>query len=615
MVDEIEMPAGGTLRRLPTLTAGAARLAYQAGRRLLVVSIALQVTSSALLAVELLASRLLIAKLLADRPGGHFDNVVPALVVLVVALGLGGALAIVQQETQHLLGEKVAAHTMGQVLQAASRADLISFEDAGFHDRLQRASINASIRPLEMTSGVLSVASTALSSLALGVTLLVIQPLLLPIAVVAVVPLAVVNVLVGRGFYDFAVDQTPTDRRRMYIQSLLTTKDPAKETRAYQLSAYFQEEFHRLYEYRLDGLRRLARRRSLQGVAGAAVTTLVTGGTLGALIVLVSAHRMSIAGAATAAGALLILGTQLDGLAGGIGNLYESALFIEDFNTFVAPTVEPPVPAASVSEVPARPRVSVEGLCFTYPSRREPTLVDIDLIVEPGEVVALVGVNGSGKTTLAKLLADLYRPQEGRITWDGTDIRELNAEAVRSRIAVLFQDFDRYLMAARTNVELGRWEAIGEETRFAAAVERAGAAPILDLLPAGADTLLGPEFYGGSDLSGGQWQRIALARAFFRDAALIILDEPTAALDPRAEAALFEAVRTLFAGRSVVLISHRFASARLADRIYVLDAGRVAERGTHEQLMDLGGIYSELFALQVRAFGIDPTFRGAADPS
>ena len=219
-----------------------------------------------------------------------------------------------------------------------------------------------------------------------------------------------------------------------------------------------------------------------------------------------------------------------------------------------------------------------------------------------GEVVALVGENGSGKTTLAKIVAGLYRPQGGRVLWDDVDVANVDRDELRASIAVIFQDFERYLLPASENVGMGRHERIDDVADVIAAATRADADEFLSRLPEGYDTMLGREFSGGYDLSIGQWQRVALARAFFRDAPFVILDEPTAALDARAESRLFERLRELLEGRSVLLISHRLSSVRSADRIYVLDGGRVVEEGTHDELMAAGGRYAELFTLQARAY-------------
>jgi len=244
----------------------------------------------------------------------------------------------------------------------------------------------------------------------------------------------------------------------------------------------------------------------------------------------------------------------------------------------------------------------VENVTFTYPDADRPALSDVSLEIGAGEVVALVGENGSGKTTLAKLVAGLYSPEQGHVHWDGRDVGELDPEDVRRRVAVIFQDFARYLLPARENVGLGRHERVEDLDAIVHAAERAGAHGFLSGLPEGYETMLGREFAGGWDLSIGQWQRVALARAFFRDAPFVILDEPTAALDARAEADLFARLRELLEDRSVLLISHRFSSVRTANRIYVLDQGRVVEHGTHQELMALHGLYAELFTLQARQY-------------
>jgi ATP-binding cassette subfamily B protein len=264
------------------------------------------------------------------------------------------------------------------------------------------------------------------------------------------------------------------------------------------------------------------------------------------------------------------------------------------------PRIEAARPTATV-DAPFR-RLVVENVSFTYPGTDRAVLREVSLEIRAGEVVALVGVNGCGKTTLAKLLCQLYRPQSGRILWDVTDTASIDPRSTRKSIAVVFQDFVRYQLDARANVALGRpgrpddWGAVVEASRSA------GAHEFLAALPRGYDTVLSRAFAGGEDLSIGQWQRVALARAFYRDAAFLVLDEPTAALDARAEQDLFESLRQLCRGRSVLFISHRLSSVRSADRIYVLDHGEIVEQGSHDDLVVTGGLYAELFTLQAAAY-------------
>jgi ATP-binding cassette subfamily B protein len=248
----------------------------------------------------------------------------------------------------------------------------------------------------------------------------------------------------------------------------------------------------------------------------------------------------------------------------------------------------------------------VEDVSFTYPAGEEPALRGVSMTIESGEIVALVGENGSGKTTLAKLLAGLYPPDSGVIRWDGVDIATVDRADLSRSIAPIFQDFVRFHLAARDNIGLGRVDRVDDLDGITEAARYADADGFIAALPAGYETRLGPEFVGGTDLSVGQWQRIALARAFFRGAPFVILDEPTASLDARAEHDLFERIRGLLAGRTVLLISHRFSSVRSADRIYVLDGGRVVESGTHDELMAQSGLYAELFSLQAAAYLTEP---------
>ncbi|MFF4622251.1 ABC transporter ATP-binding protein [Nonomuraea jabiensis] len=389
-------------------------------------------------------------------------------------------------------------------------------------------------------------------------------------------------------------------RLKPLVERLAETRLFELTTRV-ELAAFDDHDFH-------NAMRR-ARDSGVPDTANVVETTIaaVTGavGVLASAVALGLLHPalipLSVAGAAVLA--IRTGQMSLAALIQTMNRLYEAGLYFGDYLTFCRLARERlPAPPAALSPAAesAPPRLlTAENVTFTYPDADRPALSGVSVTVARGEVIALVGENGSGKTTLAKLLAGLYQPQEGTIRWDGVDLDAFDGDALRRRISVIAQDHTRWPLTVRENIVMGRPL---EEDRLAAASAAAGADEVVARLPDGYDALLDRRFRGGHDLSGGQWQRIAVARGFYRDAALVIFDEPTSALDARAEHALFERIRGHADGRAIVLITHRLASVRYADRIYVLDGGTIAEQGTHAELMERDGLYAGLYELQASAY-------------
>jgi ATP-binding cassette, subfamily B, bacterial len=614
VIDDVMRSSGGRrdLRRLPALIARAFELVWRSAPRGLLIAGGLQAVAGLSLAAQLFVVRRVLDR--AGAAGGVPDlgALAPELVLFGGLLMVVAVAVVAQREQQRTLAECVQKHTTGRVLDVSTKVDLIEYDRPAFYDRLQRARVNASVRPLQIANGVIGLIGSGVAVVAVGGALLLIEPLVAAVIVLGAIPTLFLNRMSSRVLHQFAVRQTPNDRRRGYLYDALSRKAEAQEIRAFDSSLHLRSEHDRLYDDKIADMRRTVRRRLVYGALTGVIAAGVTVGSVVMLLAFVRIGRIAATDAAVAVGAVILIAGRVRGLVGSTGSLYEGALFLEDFTDFVTIDQNRSSTHSASRERALTPRgpfrkLELDGVGFTYPSRTEPSLHDISFSVQHGEVIALVGENGSGKTTLTKLLAGLYRPSQGTIRWDGQDVAELDLAELRQHVTVIFQDFARYFLTAHENVAISRIRAGHDRELVRRAAARAGADRFLAALPAGYESLLGPSFLGGSDLSTGQWQRVALARAYFRDAPMLILDEPTAALDPRGEYEIFQQVRRLAQEHTVVLVSHRFSNVRAADRILVLEAGRIVEEGDHDALLAQDGLYAELFRLQAEGYRGSPT--------
>jgi len=591
-----------SLREVPVMLGRALRLLWAADRRTFLVTAALQITTGAGVAAQLLVgNKVLRAIIDAGASKQTIAAVLPQLAILAAVTATLGFAQAAQAGYNRLLAERAIRHFNRLILEVAGAVDLESFESASFYDRLERARQQGISTPLQISLGLLGITNSVVSVTGIAIALTAIEPLLLPLVVAGYVPLWIVARRNSEEMYRFAFGQTPGDRLRQHLEQALAGRGQAAETRAFGLSRFLLDRWDRSYAERIGEIAGVVHRHVRRSLLASGSTSLLQAGVFAVLVALLLSGRVDVAGTATAAIAIQQLAARLQRVGDEAAALYESARYLEDFETFLQ--LRPEVVPDTMVE-PASPftTLTVDDLRFRYPASDRDVLDGVSFEVPAGEVVALVGENGSGKTTLAKLLAALYRPTGGRILWDGVDIESRHPDAWRHNVAVIFQDFVRHRLTGTENIGIGDAARMDDALAVHAAATHAGADAFLSSLPRGYDTVLSKEFEGGADLSVGQWQRVALGRAFFRDAPFIVLDEPTAALDAKAEYELFETMRTLAGGRTVLLISHRFSSVRSADRILVLHEGRLVEQGSHRELMAANGRYAEMFTLQASAY-------------
>jgi len=519
--------------------------------------------------------------------------------LLVAALaGSQRGISLCQSLLRAQLGQRVNV----MILEKALTLELAHFENSQFYDKLTRARREASVRPLSLVMRTFGLGQSAVSLLSFATLLLNFSPWAVLVLVVAGLPAFIAEAKFSGDAFRLFLWRSPETRMQLYLETLLAREDHVKEVKLFGLGPLFLQRYRDIFRklYRED--RDLTIRRDSWGFGLGLIGTAALYGAYAWVALAAIATRISL-GQMTMYVMLFRQGqASVSAILGAVGGMYEDNLYLSTLYEYLETPVAQAEGTAALGPAP-QDGIRFENVSFSYPDAEQPTLVNIDLHIRPGESLALVGENGSGKTTLIKLLTRLYPPTHGRILLDGRDLAEWDAAALRERIGVIFQDFTRYQLLLGENIGAGDVGHFADETRWREAGEKGMAEAIVATLPSGYRTPLGKWFNDGRELSGGQWQKVALSRAFMRSRAdILVLDEPTAAMDAAAEATIYEHFRTLTQGRIAILISHRFSTVRMADQIVVLQAGHIVERGSHEQLIAGNGLYAHLFSLQARGY-------------
>ncbi|MFE7977614.1 ABC transporter ATP-binding protein [Streptomyces shenzhenensis] len=600
----LELGFRAMLTRLPGMLASSFRLARRADPRAARTVLVAETGRGVAQAVSLLAVNSVLGRLIGAGPiEERLRGAVPALTTMAAVMLVAALLRASSTYATGRLEPKVERVATELYLERAAAVELAAIEDHAFHKLLDTAQYGAQSARRMITYGT-RVVNAVISLVAAAGVLTVLHPALLPLLITMTLPSAWGALTNARRRYESFHTWVQHARAGHLIASLLTEPAAAPEIRVHGVGPFLLRHFREMSETAEGEQARLARLAARTGLIAAALTglaTVATYATLGALL-LTGAMALSVAG--TAVIAIRTGSASLGTLVLEINQLHEEALFVGDLQRLYVEAAERAIPVGG-ERLPEDPKeVRFENVTFSYPGEAtRPALDDVSLALPLGRIVALVGENGSGKTTLVKLLAGLYTPDRGRILWDGVDAAGADRHELAERIAMVAQDFKRWPFTARVNVAVGRSSAPLTEERLAAALAGAGAEEVVAELPHGLDTLLARNFSGGHELSGGQWQRLGIARAAYRRGHILIVDEPTAALDARAELEVFERIRALAGnGQTVVLITHRLASVRHADLVHVLEQGRLVESGTPDELLARGGVYAELYGLQAEQF-------------
>ncbi len=588
------------LRNVPAVL----RFVWDSGRSVVILGLVARVIASLLPPALFWVSKLIIDAIFrivtTHQPIGHkLWWLVAAEFALAVSTGLVGRLI---DYSDALLAGKYTNHISVRVMEHAASLDVMAYEDPVFYDRLERARVQATDR-LYMIQAIGRLIQQVITTITLSISIMVFSPWLLLLLIVGVIPAFVGETHFAFVGYAKNFRQTPIRRQLDYLRILGGSKEAAKELKLFGLQDFLTGRFKRLSNQVYEEDIALARRKV---IAGSLLSMIGTAGYYTAYVYAVWRTVTGVFSFGTLtllANAIREASSNLQQTFSSLSTIADQALFMTDLIAFfeMRPTIRSK-PNALPAPRPIRSGFEFRNVSFQYPGSSRLILNKLNFKLRPGERVALIGENGEGKTTIVKLLTRLYDPVEGQVLLDGIDLREYDLDDLYREIGVIFQDFMRYEMTARENIAVGKIEHVNDLDLLKRSAQKSMADEVVGKLGAGYEQMLGRRFDGGVDLSGGEWQKVALARAYLRDAQVLILDEPTSALDARSEYEVFQRFAELTTGKMAIFISHRFSTVRMADRIVVLENGRIAEEGDHEELTHLGGRYAEMFELQAASY-------------
>lgn len=537
------------------------------------------------------------------EPGAGLRFVLPYLALEFALLLISSTGSQMRSLLDRILQSQLTNHVNSLIIRKAISLDLQFFEDPIFYDMLQNARRQADTSALNIVNSSLQMVQQVITLISLVVLIVRFSPWLAVIVCVSAIPAFLSQSQYAERAFRAISRRAPEARLLNYLEMLLTGNDTIKEVKLFGLGQPLLRRYQELFtQFYLED-RAIAERRTLAGLGWGLLSNLAYYGSYAWIVLRTVAGQITLGDMTMFLGIFRQSQNSIRGLLDSLNRLYESNLFLDNLMAYLKlqPLLTTPADGLT-APAPIAHGIEFRHVSFRYPGSDADVLRDINLHIRPGERIALVGLNGAGKTTLIKLLTRLYDPTEGEVLLDGVDLRAYDLTSLHQRFGVIFQDFVRYQFTVRENIGFGQVDSLDDRGRIQAAADRGGASSIIENLPQGYETMLGRRWEKGQELSGGQWQKIALARAFMRKAEVLVLDEPTSALDAEAEYEVFRRFGELMEGRIAVLISHRFSTVRMADRIVVLSAGKIIELGSHAELIQLDGAYARLFNLQAEGY-------------